>query len=73
MALELGGVVIQLLEQHRGEIYHAAYLWNKARSKQGYFPVPPTDSFQDIRTEMVLELQKVGVLVETQHHEVVQR
>jgi glutamine synthetase len=42
----------------------------KPRYKEGYFPVPPTDSLQDIRTEMVLELQKLGCAVETQHHEV---
>lgn len=42
----------------------------KPRYKEGYFPVPPTDSHHDIRTEMVLELMKVGCTVETQHHEV---
>ncbi len=42
----------------------------KPRHKEGYFPVPPTDSQEDIRTEMVLEMQKVGIYVERQHHEV---
>ena len=42
----------------------------KPRYKEGYFPVPPTDSLQDIRSEMVLTLEKIGVLVEAQHHEV---
>ncbi|MEJ2429014.1 MAG: type I glutamate--ammonia ligase [Deltaproteobacteria bacterium] len=42
----------------------------KPRYKEGYFPVPPTDSQQDIRSEMVLTLEKIGVLIETQHHEV---
>ncbi len=42
----------------------------KPRHKEGYFPVPPTDKHQDIRTEMVLTLQKVGIKVESQHHEV---
>ncbi|MBW1800326.1 MAG: type I glutamate--ammonia ligase [Deltaproteobacteria bacterium] len=42
----------------------------KPRYKEGYFPVPPTDSMQDIRSEMMLTLEKVGVLVEAQHHEV---
>lgn len=42
----------------------------KPRHKEGYFPVPPTDTFQDIRTEMVLLMQKVGIHVECQHHEV---
>ncbi len=42
----------------------------KPRYKQGYFPVPPMDSLQDIRSEMVIELEKVGVQVEVHHHEV---
>ena len=42
----------------------------KPRYKEGYFPVPPTDSMQDIRTEMMLTLESVGVPIEKQHHEV---
>ena len=42
----------------------------KPRHKEGYFPVPPTDSQEDIRTEMVLEMEKIGISVERQHHEV---
>ncbi|HTQ95369.1 MAG TPA: type I glutamate--ammonia ligase [Candidatus Acidoferrum sp.] len=42
----------------------------KIRHKEGYFPVPPTDTQQDIRTEMLLTLQSLGVRVEKQHHEV---
>jgi glutamine synthetase len=42
----------------------------KPRYKQGYFPVPPMDQFQDIRSEMVLALESVGVKVEVHHHEV---
>jgi glutamine synthetase len=42
----------------------------KPRHKEGYFPVPPIDSQEDIRTEMVEEMQKVGIYVERQHHEV---
>src|SRR5216683_2181874 len=42
----------------------------KPRYKEGYFPVPPMDQFQDIRTEMLLALEQVGVQVEVQHHEV---
>ena len=42
----------------------------KPRYKEGYFPVPPTDSMQDIRTEMMLTLEKIGVPIEAQHHEV---
>jgi glutamine synthetase len=42
----------------------------KPRHKEGYFPVPPTDSQQDIRQEMVLKMEQVGIIVEKQHHEV---
>ena len=42
----------------------------KPRHKEGYFPVPPTDKFQDMRTEMLLTLENLGIDVECQHHEV---
>ncbi len=42
----------------------------KPRHKEGYFPVPPTDKFQDMRSEMMLTLEQLGIDVECQHHEV---
>jgi glutamine synthetase len=42
----------------------------KPRHKEGYFPVPPMDKFQDLRSEMVLTLEELGIDVEAQHHEV---
>jgi glutamine synthetase len=42
----------------------------KPRYKEGYFPVPPMDHFQDMRSEMVLTLRELGVPVEVHHHEV---
>jgi glutamine synthetase len=42
----------------------------KTRFKEGYFPVPPTDTFHDMRTEMLLTMAKCGVPIEKQHHEV---
>ena len=45
-------------------------LGGKIRHKEGYFPVPPTDTQQDIRTEMILEMEKAGIAVEKHHHEV---
>ncbi|MEK6776286.1 MAG: type I glutamate--ammonia ligase [bacterium] len=42
----------------------------KPRYKEGYFPVPPTDKYQDIRTEMSLVLEQMGIEIEAQHHEV---
>jgi glutamine synthetase len=38
--------------------------------KSGYFPTPPADSLQDLRTEIMLKLIECGVPVEGQHHEV---
>jgi len=45
-------------------------LGHKPRYKGGYFPVAPTDHFQDLRSEMVLALEALGIVVECQHHEV---
>lgn len=45
-------------------------LGHKPRFKGGYFPVSPIDSQQDIRSEMILEMAKVGIAVEKHHHEV---
>ncbi len=42
----------------------------KARFKGGYFPVPPTDSFQDIRSRIMKTLGECGLSPELQHHEV---
>jgi glutamine synthetase len=42
----------------------------KPRYKEGYFPVPPTDHFQDLRSEMILAMERLGIEVEIQHHEV---
>jgi glutamine synthetase len=42
----------------------------KPRVKEGYFPVPPTDTLQDIRSKMVLTMKRIGIPVEVHHHEV---
>lgn len=42
----------------------------KTRLKEGYFPVPPTDKLQDIRSDMLLTLESIGIDVEASHHEV---
>jgi glutamine synthetase len=55
--------------------------WNTARFEEpnlgykpsfkgGYFPVSPTDTYHDLRGEMVYEMRKVGIVVEAHHHEV---
>jgi glutamine synthetase len=45
-------------------------LAHRPRVKGGYFPVPPIDSAQDIRSEMLSVLSEMGVVVEKHHHEV---
>jgi glutamine synthetase len=45
-------------------------LGHKIGHKAGYFPVAPLDAFQDLRSEMVLNLERIGIEVECQHHEV---
>jgi glutamine synthetase len=42
----------------------------KPRFKEGYFPAPPHDSQQDLRSEIILTLMDVGIPVEVHHHEV---
>jgi glutamine synthetase len=42
----------------------------KVRYKEGYFPVPPHDSLQDLRSEIVLKLIETGIPIEVHHHEV---
>jgi len=42
----------------------------KLRPKEGYFPVPPSDKFQDMRSEMILTMERLGIEIEIQHHEV---
>jgi glutamine synthetase len=47
--------------------------WNTGKEYEhgnGYFPVPPVDSFQDMRSEMCLVLETLGIPVEVHHHEV---
>jgi glutamine synthetase len=45
-------------------------LGHKPRYKEGYFPVPPMDHFQDLRSEMCLAMERHGIEIEVQHHEV---
>ena len=42
----------------------------RPRYKEGYFPAPPMDHFQDLRTDMVIKMQEVGLDIECHHHEV---
>ena len=69
--------------QNRGyyQIDSVEGAWNTARIEEpnlgykpsfkgGYFPVSPTDTYHDLRGEMVYEMRKVGIVVEAHHHEV---
>lgn len=44
----------------------------KPRPKEGYFPVPPSDTLQDLRSMMVLKMVEIGIDIEVHHHEVAQ-
>ncbi|WP_448573807.1 type I glutamate--ammonia ligase [Trichothermofontia sp.] len=53
-----------------GRMEEGGNLGYKPRYKEGYFPVAPTDTMQDLRTEMLLTMAKCGVPIEKHHHEV---
>ncbi|SJZ57673.1 type I glutamate--ammonia ligase [Consotaella salsifontis] len=50
--------------------YETGNLGHRPRIKGGYFPVPPIDSCQDIRSEMLSVMSEMGVATEKHHHEV---
>jgi glutamine synthetase len=50
--------------------YETSNMGHRPRVKGGYFPVPPIDSCQDMRSEMLTVLSEMGVTVEKHHHEV---
>src|SRR5216117_3713592 len=52
------------------EEYEGGNMGHRAPIKGGYFPVPPTDTLQDIRNAMVLAMEQQGVECEVHHHEV---
>ncbi len=58
------------LPSNSGTEYEMGNLAHRPRTKGGYFPVPPIDSGQDIRSEMLSVMAEMGVSVEKHHHEV---
>lgn len=58
------------LPTNSGTEYEMGNLGHRPRTKGGYFPVPPIDSAQDIRSEMLSVMAEMGVVVEKHHHEV---
>ncbi len=57
-------------EEDLDESGHSHNLAHKPRHREGYFPVPPTDKHQDLRSEMMMVMLACGIEVEAQHHEV---
>jgi glutamine synthetase len=53
-----------------GKDFEGGNMGHRPGVKGGYFPVPPVDSFQDMRSEMCLLLEQMGIPVEVHHHEV---
>ncbi len=51
-------------------VFGEGNIGHRPGNKGGYFPVPPVDSLQDIRSAMCLALEEMGVPVEVHHHEV---
>ena len=58
------------LPTNSGRNYEMGNLGHRPRMKGGYFPVPPVDSAQDIRSEMLSVMSEMGVKTEKHHHEV---
>ncbi len=58
------------LPTNMGTEYEMGNLGHRPRTKGGYFPVPPIDSCQDIRSEMISVMSDMGVTTEKHHHEV---
>jgi hypothetical protein len=52
------------------KVYEGGNLGHRPTVKGGYFPVPPVDSQQDIRSAMCLAMEEMGLSIETHHHEV---
>ena len=66
------GFIIDALElpTNSDTAYEGGNLGHRIRTKGGYFPVPPQDSAQDMRSEMLAAMAQMGAVVEKHHHEV---
>jgi glutamine synthetase len=53
-----------------GKEYEGGNMGHRPGVKGGYFPVPPVDSLQDVRSAMCLALEEMGIKTEVHHHEV---
>ncbi|OQW78698.1 MAG: type I glutamate--ammonia ligase [Proteobacteria bacterium ST_bin11] len=70
----MGGCSYQIDSEEAGwnseKVYENGNIGHRPGVKGGYFPVPPVDSFQDMRSAMCLVLEEIGQTVEVHHHEV---
>ncbi|MGE3143091.1 MAG: type I glutamate--ammonia ligase [Hyphomonadaceae bacterium] len=58
------------LPANSGKMYESGNLGHRPGPKGGYFPVPPIDSLQDMRGEMLAVMKEIGLATEKHHHEV---
>jgi glutamine synthetase len=58
------------LPTNTGAEYEGGNMGHRPRTKGGYFPVPPVDSAQDLRSDMLMYMAEMGIAVEKHHHEV---
>ena len=72
--VDMSGCAVKIYSEEApwstGTKFEGGNLGHRPPVKGGYFPVPPVDSFQDMRSAMCLALEDVGVEVEVHHHEV---
>ncbi|HMM51087.1 MAG TPA: type I glutamate--ammonia ligase [Burkholderiaceae bacterium] len=70
----LSGCMVEIESEeaawNSGKDYEHGNSGHRPAVKGGYFPVPPVDSFQDLRSQMCMRLEEMGVPVELHHHEV---
>ncbi|MBT6277491.1 MAG: glutamate--ammonia ligase [Chromatiales bacterium] len=57
-------------EWNSERVYEDGNMGHRPGVKGGYFPVPPVDALHDIRGDMCLALEEMGLVVEVHHHEV---
>jgi glutamine synthetase len=73
-AVDMSGCFVKINSEEAswstGREFEGGNLAHRPAVKGGYFPVPPVDSFQDMRSEMCMILEQMGVPVEVHHHEV---